>query len=76
MSKFSGLSVLATVLTVVGWIAVPVGLFVAFVATQVDDGTFAQSVAGATLAGAGITLVLVSGGLKVLIAIESNTRRD
>jgi hypothetical protein len=74
--NFKMLSILCTSLMIVGLVSIPFDLFFAAVATTIDNpGDFGVH-RFLTFAGYGLALFLAAAAVRILIAIEANTRRD
>lgn len=71
MNKFEPLYTTCIALTVLGWIAMPVGIVVAL--TGPDSASPSGLDVGCAMVSAGISIVLTTGATRVLIAIYQNT---
>jgi hypothetical protein len=73
MSRFGGLSTVANILSILGWISV-VGGGAAILSSLSQSSNELQAIFGVSLIGSGLVTVLGAGAVSVLIAIEENTR--
>lgn len=67
MDKFEPLYTICILLTVLGWIAIPVGIVVAL--TGPNSASPSGLAVGCAMVGAGIPIVLTTGAIRVLIGI-------
>jgi hypothetical protein len=72
MKEFNALNVTCRILTIIGWLAVVAGIGLIVIAIKTDD-EIPVTLAGAIL-GSGLSAVLASGAVQVLIAIYWNAR--
>jgi hypothetical protein len=69
------LSIISSILVGVGLLGVPINLSLAAIATQIENPGYFDTYRFLTFAGYSVGLALGAATVRVLIAVEANTRR-